>query len=176
MDATNIPLHILILKVLLQYKHFSIWSLGWFWPVGLRVICVHHTRWTDRQTTKSPQEWGNLRLRRSWVCTGLSFALISFIKHCRLLTVSRQSGPVREEEQLPGQDRTAHALSECLSQRGNWRVSTFQPLHLNNRQIGRKGLSALCFCHPGIHQQGAPIHTNNPGKCSMRTANMNIGA
>ncbi|XP_063209060.1 bile salt-activated lipase-like isoform X1 [Chroicocephalus ridibundus] len=66
-----------------------------------------------------------------------------FIKRCRLLTVSRQSKPVREEEQLPGQDRTAHALSECLSQRGNWRVSTFQPLHLNNRQIGRKGLSAL---------------------------------
>jgi len=79
-----------------------------------------------------------------------------FIKHCRLLTVSRRSEPVREEEQLPGRDRTAHALSGCLSQRGNWRASAFQPLHLNNRQIGRKALSALRCCHPGIGREPHP--------------------
>lgn len=82
-----------------------------------------------------------------------------FIKHCRLLTVSQRTGPVREEEQLPGQDRTAQALSERPSQRGNWRVGTFQPLHLNNRQIGRKGLSALCSCHPAISREPPSMQT-----------------
>lgn len=95
-----------------------------------------------------------------------------FIKHCRLLTVSRRSEPVREEEQLPGQDRTAQALSESLSQRGNWRASTFQPLHLNSRQIGRKGLSALRFCHP----DNKPWPMRITGKCSMEIANVNTEA
>lgn len=94
-----------------------------------------------------------------------------FIKHCRLLTVSRRSGPVREEEQLPGQDRTAQALSESLSQRGNWRVSTFQPLHLNSRQIGRKGLSAPHSCCPDKPQ---PMRIT--GKCSMEIADVNTEA
>lgn len=94
-----------------------------------------------------------------------------FIKHCRLLTVSRRSGPVREEEQLPGQDRTAQALSESLSQRGNWRASTFQPLHLNSRQIGRKGLSAPHSCCPDKPQ---PMRIT--GKCSMEIADVNTEA
>lgn len=97
-----------------------------------------------------------------------------FIKHCRLLTVSRQRRPVREEEQRPGQDRTAHALSERLSQRGNWRehfptTSSEQQTDWQERPVSPSLL-------PPRHQQGAPIHANNPGKCSMRVANVNIGA
>lgn len=29
---------------------------------------------------------------------------------------------------------------------------------------------------PPRHQQGAPIHANHPGKCSMSAANVNTGA
>lgn len=137
-----------------------------WWPEG--------DLWSPHQTAQHAESKESPEMGKSEAGEELSMHRAQlwsdkFIKHCRLLTVSRRSGPVREEEQLPGQDRTAQALSESLSQRGNWRESTFQPLHLNSRQIGRKGLSAPRSCHPDNKPQPMRI----TGKCSMEIARGN---